>query len=319
MEILKVDNLKTYFKIGQEELKAVDDVSFTLRQGESLGLVGESGCGKTTTALSIMKLIPKNGRIAGGKILYQGENLASKSNVEIRKIRWKEISIIFQGAMNALNPVLTVGEQIKEAILLHEQIDEADSRKRVLELFEMVEIDKKRVMQYPHEFSGGMRQRVMIAMALSCRPKIIIGDEPTTALDVMVQAQIFDLIGELRKELDMSMILITHDLSIISETCERIAVMYGGKILEMGKIEEIYENPMNPYTKLLLSSFPDLSKEKRMPSSIPGYPPNLIKPPSGCRFHPRCPIATEICSQEEPKLCCTSDTHSYSCHRGGGF
>lgn len=319
MEILKVDNLKTYFKIGQEELKAVDDVSFTLRQGESLGLVGESGCGKTTTALSIMKLIPKNGRIAGGKILYQGENLASKSNVEIRKIRWKEISIIFQGAMNALNPVLTVGEQIKEAILLHEQIDEADSRKRVLELFEMVEIDKKRVMQYPHEFSGGMRQRVMIAMALSCRPKIIIGDEPTTALDVMVQAQIFDLIGELRKELDMSMILITHDLSIISETCERIAVMYGGKILEMGKIEEIYENPVNPYTKLLLSSFPDLSKEKRMPSSIPGYPPNLIKPPSGCRFHPRCPIATEICSQEEPKLCCTSDTHSYSCHRGGGF
>lgn len=319
MEILKVDNLKTYFKIGQEELKAVDDVSFTLRQGESLGLVGESGCGKTTTALSIMKLIPKNGRIAGGKILYQGENLASKSNVEIRKIRWKEISIIFQGAMNALNPVLTVGEQIKEAILLHEQIDEADSRKRVLELFEMVEIDKKRVMQYPHEFSGGMRQRVMIAMALSCRPKIIIGDEPTTALDVMVQAQIFDLIGELRKELDMSMILITHDLSIISETCERIAVMYGGKILEMGKIEEIYENPMNPYTKLLLSSFPDLSKEKRMPSSIPGYPPNLIKPPLGCRFHPRCPIATEICSQEEPKLCCTSDTHSYSCHRGGGF
>ena len=251
-----------------------------------------------------MKLIPKNGRIAGGKILYQGENLASKSNVEIRKIRWKEISIIFQGAMNALNPVLTVGEQIKEAILLHEQIDEADSRKRVLELFEMVEIDKKRVMQYPHEFSGGMRQRVMIAMALSCRPKIIIGDEPTTALDVMVQAQIFDLIGELRKELDMSMILITHDLSIISETCERIAVMYGGKILEMGKIEEIYENPMNPYTKLLLSSFPDLSKEKRMPSSIPGYPPNLIKPPSGCRFHPRCPIATKYQS-EEPKLCCT--------------
>lgn len=221
--------------------------------------------------------------------------------------------------MNALNPVLTVGEQIKEAILLHEKISEGESKKRVLKLFEMVEIDRKRVTRYPHEFSGGMKQRVMIAMALALEPKIVIGDEPTTALDVMIQAQIFDLIERLKKELNMSMILITHDLSIIMETCQHTAVMYGGKILETGNTHEICESPMNPYTKLLLSSFPDLSKERHMPSSIPGYPPDLTSPPTGCRFHPRCPIANDRCVKEEPKPCFISDTHSYSCHKGGVF
>lgn len=319
MEILKVKNLKTYFEIGKEKFKAVDDVSFSLNEGESLGLVGESGCGKTTTALSIMRLIPKNGWIADGEILYKGMDLTKKSIEDIRKFRWKEISIIFQGAMNALNPVLTVGEQIKEAILLHEKISETECKKRVLELFDMVEIDKKRVTRYPHEFSGGMKQRVMIAMALSLKPKIIIGDEPTTALDVMVQAQIFDLIERLKKELNMSMILITHDLSIIAENCQHTAVMYGGKILEKGETNEICEKPMNPYTKLLLESFPDLNKEKHMPSSIPGYPPDLTNPPAGCRFHPRCPIADGICASVEPKPCYISDTHSYSCHKGGAL
>lgn len=319
MEILKVKNLKTYFEIGNENFKAVDDVSFSLNEGESLGLVGESGCGKTTTALSIMRLVPKNGWISGGEILYKGSDLTKKSIEDIRKIRWKEISIIFQGAMNALNPVLTVGEQIKEAILLHESISERESKKRVLELFEMVEIDKKRATRYPHEFSGGMKQRVIIAMALALKPKIVIGDEPTTALDVMVQAQIFDLIERLKKELNMSMILITHDLSIITENCQHTAVMYGGKILETGSTDEICSSPMNPYTKLLLGSFPDLSKERHMPSSIPGYPPDLVNPPTGCRFHPRCPIADDICTKKEPEPCYVTDTHSYSCHKGGVF
>ncbi|HPL52794.1 MAG TPA: ABC transporter ATP-binding protein [Bacillota bacterium] len=319
MEILKVKDLKIYFKTGGKELRAVDGVSFSLFDGEALGLVGESGCGKTTTALSIMRLLPQNGRIAQGEIIFQGEDLIKKSDKDIRKVRWKDISIIFQGAMNALNPVITVGEQIKEAILLHDQADENEARRRVKELFELVELDKKRVRQYPHEFSGGMRQRVMIAMALACRPKIIIGDEPTTALDVMVQSQVFELIGKLRAELGMSMILITHDLSVLSETCERAAVMYGGKILECGRIEELYSNPMNPYTSMLLSSFPDISKEKRMPSSIPGLPPGLINPPEGCRFHPRCPHALEICRKEEPAIEFITETHSYACHRGGAY
>lgn len=319
MEILNVKDLKTYFKIGGKELKAVDGVSFSLNQGEALGLVGESGCGKTTTALSIMKLLPQNGRIAQGEIIFCGEDLVKKSDIEIRKIRWKDISIIFQGAMNALNPVITVGEQIKEAILLHEQIDEDEARRRVKDLFEMVEIDSRRVRQYPHEFSGGMRQRVMIAMALACRPKIVIGDEPTTALDVMVQSQIFDLISKLRDELNMSMILITHDLSVLADTCDKAAVMYGGKILEWGRVEELYESPMNPYTRLLLSSFPDITKEKKMPSSIQGTPPNLINPPKGCRFHPRCPYALEICGKKEPRIVFQSETHGYACHRGGRY
>ncbi len=317
MEILSVKDLKTYFKIGGKELKAVDGVSFSLLSGEALGLVGESGCGKTTTALSIMRLLSQNGRIAGGEIIFCGEDIVKKSDREIREIRWKDISIIFQGAMNALNPVIAVGDQIKEAILLHEKTSENEARKRVKELFELVEIDKKRVRQYPNEFSGGMRQRVMIAMALACRPKVIIGDEPTTALDVMVQAQIFELIGKLRAELGMAMILITHDLSVLSDTCERAAIMYGGKILECGRIEELYSNPMNPYTNLLLSSYPDITKDKKMPSSIPGSPPELINPPQGCRFHPRCPYSLEKCKNVEPAIEFVSETHSYSCHRGG--
>ena len=266
-----------------------------------------------------MKLLPKNGRIVHGEIILCGEDLVKKSDKDIRKIRWKDISIVFQGAMNALNPVISVGDQIKEAILLHEQTDENEARRRVKELFELVEIDKKRVRQYPHEFSGGMRQRVMIAMALALRPKIIIGDEPTTALDVIVQDQIFELIGRLRAEFGMSMILITHDLSHLTDTCDRAAVMYGGKIFECGKIEELCSNPMNPYTSLLLSSFPDINKEKKMPLSIPGSPPVLIDPPGGCRFYPRCPYALEVCAKDEPAVEFASETHSYACHRGGRY
>lgn len=317
MELLRVNNLKTYFKIDNKKLKAVDGVSFGLESGEALGLVGESGCGKTTTALSIMRLIPKNGRIVEGEILYKGEDIVKKSDEEIRRLRWKDISIIFQGAMNALNPVIAVGDLIKESILLHEDISEAEAKKRVKMLFDLVEIDRKRVTQYPHEFSGGMRQRVMIAMALACRPSIIIGDEPTTALDVMVQAQIFELIEKLRKEMNMAMILITHDLSVLGDTCDKVAVMYAGKIVEYGTIEEIYYDCRHPYTRILLRSFPDIGREKLMPSSIPGTPPDLINPPSGCRFYPRCPSAREICREVEPLIKNVGATHYFACHEGG--
>lgn len=317
MQMLEVKDLKTYFHMGDSLVRAVDGVSFSLARGEALGLVGESGCGKTTTALSIMQLLPKNATIAGGEIFFNGEDLVKKQRREIRKIRWKEIAIIFQGAMNALNPVLTVGDQIKEAILLHEDVGEDAARKRVKELFELVEIDAKRVRRYPHEFSGGMRQRVMIAMALACRPKIVIGDEPTTALDVMVQAQIFELLERLRAELNMGLLLITHDLSVLGDTCDKAAVMYAGQIVEYGRIEEIYANPLHPYTKLLLQSFPAISGEKKIPSTIAGTPPNMADLPAGCRFHPRCPGAQAICAELAPLSVAVTETHRLACHLGG--
>ena len=225
MSLLEVKDLKTYFHIKAGVVKAVDGVSFTLDEGKAIGLVGESGCGKTTTALSIMKLLPPEGRIEGGEILFDGVNLVNESDEEIRKKRWKDISLIFQGAMNAFNPVIRVGDQIIEAIRTHEDVSYEEARKRAGELFELVEIKKDLIDRYPHEFSGGMKQRAMIAMALACNPKLVIGDEPTTALDVMIQAQILDLLERLRKEMKMSMILITHDLSVMAETCDYVAVM----------------------------------------------------------------------------------------------
>jgi peptide/nickel transport system ATP-binding protein len=317
--ILEVKDLKTSFSLSgyKESFNAVDGVSFTLNKGETLGLVGESGSGKTTTALSLMRLLPQNGKISEGSIKLLGKDIVSMDEQELMKTRWKDISIIFQGAMNSLNPVLTIGEQIKEAILLHEKIDEKSAKTRVKQLFEKVEIDSKRILQYPHEFSGGMRQRAMIAMALACNPKLIIGDEPTTALDVMVQSQIFYLLENLRKEMDLSMILITHDLSVLGDTCDKAAIMYGGKIVEIGTVEELYYNAKHPYTKILLSSFPDVKKERRLPESIKGNPPSLINPPKGCRFHPRCPMAKEICSLVEPPTVVQTQTHNYSCHFGG--
>lgn len=229
MKLLEVKNLKTYFDTSKGQLKAVDDVSFDLDYGEALGLVGESGCGKTTSALSICRLLPKEGKVCGGEILLEGSDLAKLSDDEIRRHRWKDISVIFQGAMNALNPVMNIGDQIAEAVMLHDGLSKADALKRAGDLLELVEISRGRVANYPHEFSGGMKQRVMIAMALACNPKVVIGDEPTTALDVMVQAQILNLLEKLRKELNMGLILITHDLSILGETCDKIAVMYAGK------------------------------------------------------------------------------------------
>lgn len=317
MSLLEVKDLKTYFHIKDGVVKAVDGVSFTLDEGEAIGLVGESGCGKTTTALSIMKLLPTEGRIEGGEILFNGVNLVDKSDEEIRKKRWKDISLIFQGAMNAFNPVIRVGEQIIEAIRIHEDVSYEEARKRAGELFELVEIKRNLIDRYPHEFSGGMKQRAMIAMALACNPKLVIGDEPTTALDVMIQAQILDLLERLRKEMKMSMILITHDLSVMAETCDYVAVMYAGKIMEIGRVEKILENPLHPYTEKLIKAFPDIHGEKVMVESIPGVPPNLIEPPSGCRFHDRCHCAMEICKLKEPEVVQIEDDHKVACHLRG--
>lgn len=317
MELLAVKNLQTYFQMKEGVGRAVDDVSFVLREGEALGIVGESGCGKTTMALSLMRLLPPNGKIAGGEILYKGEDIVQKTPEELQRFRWKEISIIFQGAMNALNPVVSIGEQIKEAVLLHENITEQEAVQRVKGLFDLVEIEPRRMSCYPHEFSGGMRQRAMIAMALACNPKIIIGDEPTTALDVMVQAQIFELIERLRQEFKMAMLLITHDLSVLGDTCDRAAVMYAGKIVEVGTVEDIFYRAAHPYTQRLLRSFPHLDKEKELVDSIPGTPPSLLNPPPGCRFHPRCSKASPICSQMEPQMLKISADHHVACHKWG--
>lgn len=319
MALLRVNNLKTYFQISAGIVKAVDDVSFVLNNGESMGLVGESGCGKTTTALSINKLLPQEGKIVSGEIFLEERNILKLNDSEIKKIRWNDISMIFQGAMNALNPVMKIGDQIAEAIILHKKVSYKEAIEKSEELFKLVELEPKRISNYPHEFSGGMKQRAMIAMALACDPKLIIADEPTTALDVMVQAQILNLLDKLRKEVNMGLILISHNLSILGETCDKIAVMYAGKIVELGNVEDIYNNNMHPYTNQLLSSFPNIHKEKKIPEPIDGIPPDLINPPSGCRFHPRCLYAENICKEKEPEMIKINENHDYSCHFGGIF
>ena len=305
--LLEVRDLKTYFHTKEGIAKAVDGISFEVNEGASFGFVGESGCGKTTAALSIIKLLPKNGRIEGGQVLFRGEDLTAKSDEEIRMRRWKDVSIVFQGAMNSLNPVMRICKQIVEAIRLHEDISIPEARERVKRLFAQVGLNPALLDQYPHEFSGGMKQRVMIALALACNPRLIIGDEPTTALDVMVQAQILDLLEELRRSLNLATILISHDLSVIFDACERLAVMYCGKIVEIGGAREIYLRPAHPYTRKLVNAFPDLELEKQrktgkraLGKSIAGDPPNPLDRITGCKFHPRCEWAEPRCVEEEP-------------------
>jgi len=319
MELLEVKNLKTYFKTQKGMVKAVDGVSYSLDYGKVLGLVGESGCGKTTTALSIAKLLPPEGEIVSGEILLEGEDLLKLSKNKFKRKRWKDVSIIFQGAMSALNPVMKVGLQIAEALMLHEKLTYKQAMNRTKELFKLVEIDENRVSNYPHEFSGGMKQRVMIAMALACNPKVVIGDEPTTALDVMVQAQILNLLEKLKKEINMGLILITHDLSVLGEICDNVCVMYAGKIVENGTVEKIFNNHKHPYTHKLIKAFPNIHGERKLSTSIPGNPPNLLTPPSGCRFHPRCEFADEKCRTKEPELNKVGDHHFVACHYGGAF
>jgi peptide/nickel transport system ATP-binding protein len=312
--LLVVENLTTEFALEKTTVHAVDGVSFTLRDGEALGIAGESGCGKTTTALSLVRLLPKNARIAAGSVRMYGVDLIPKSDDALRRYRWREISIVFQGAMNALNPVVKIGDQIAEPMQERLQLSESESRKRARDLLERVGIPRKRANAYPHELSGGMRQRAMIAMALACDPAVIIGDEPTTALDVMVQAQVLQLLEELREELGLSLILITHDLSVIAETCDRVLVMYAGRVAEEGPVREIFARPRHPYTQMLLGAFPNIHADRRTLGTIPGSPPDLRDPPSGCRFHPRCPLVMDVCRTERPPEATVGDGVRVACH-----
>jgi peptide/nickel transport system ATP-binding protein len=312
--LLEVRDLQTHFRLRNGWVRAVDGVSFGLADGEALGLAGESACGKTTTALSLMKLLPGNGRIRGGSVELFGIDLVPKSEVAMQRYRWREISIVFQGAMNALNPVIRVRDQIAEPIRYRLGQPEETARHGAVELLDMVGIPRKRAGAYPHELSGGMRQRAMIAMALACDPAVVIGDEPTTALDVMVQAQILELLERLRRDLGLSMILITHDLSVLAETCDRVLVMYAGKVAEEGPVKRVFTAPRHPYTRKLVGSFPNLHADRRTLDVIQGQPPDLLDPPPGCRFAPRCEFAMPVCTEVVPPEVRFSDGVRVACH-----
>ncbi|MCR6692272.1 MAG: ABC transporter ATP-binding protein [archaeon YNP-LCB-003-016] len=314
MPLLQVRNLKTYYQTARGYVKAVDGVNFQIGEGEVFGLAGESGCGKTTVALSIIRLLPPGGRIIDGEIMFNDKNILAMSEEDIRKIRWKKIAIVFQGAMNALNPVMKVGDQIVEAITTHEDVSKEEAWRRAEKLLEMVGIEPSRAKDYPHEFSGGMKQRVMIAMALACNPQLLIADEPATALDVIVQAQILKLMRDLQRKMNLSMMLITHDLSIIAETCNKVAIMYAGKIVEYADTKRIFREPQHPYTRGLIGAFPSIKGPRRKLISIPGTPPDLLNPPSGCRFHPRCPYTNNKCKSIEPEIKDLGGGHYVACH-----
>ena len=313
MSLLEITDLAVRYRVPGGQLRVVDGITFAIEAGEAVGLVGESGCGKTTVARAIIGRLPENGRIVGGSIRLDGEELVGMREAQLRRRRWRDVSLIFQGAMNALNPVIRVGDQVIEPILQHEAATPKQARNRAAELFERVGINAARMRDYPHEFSGGMRQRVVIAMALANRPKLLIGDEPTTALDVMVQAQILDLLESLRRELGLSLLLISHDLSVVAETCDRAVVMYAGRIVESGTIAQALAQPLHPYTEKLLASTPDVKGERTIGRSIPGVVPELIAPPVGCRFHPRCDRAMAVCLEVDPPEL-TVDDHRVFCH-----
>ncbi len=313
--LLEVTDLRTYFHTGQGTVKAVDDVSFQVERGETLGLVGESGSGKSVTSLSILRLVAKPGKITGGRIAFEGQDLLGLSEARMRKIRGKKISMIFQEPMTSLNPVFTIGRQISEVLELHEGLTRRQSRERVVDMLRLVGIPmaERRVDEYPHQMSGGMRQRVMIAMALACRPKLLIADEPTTALDVTIQAQILELMKGLGRELGTSILLITHDLGVIAEMAKRVAVMYAGRIVEEADVVSIFRRPLHPYTQGLLESIPTLGAGRGRLYVIKGTVPNLAHLPQGCRFSPRCPVATDRCFREEPALVEVDPGHKVSC------
>jgi peptide/nickel transport system ATP-binding protein len=317
--LLDVRNLAIAYRDGSgEEVRLVDGVSFQLRRGEALGLAGESGCGKTTTALALLGLLPGNLYRAEGEIEITSDQgvmyLHRRTERGFRELRWNTVSIVFQGSMNALDPCMRVSEQMGEAIRLHDpQIDDRGVGERIEELFGYVGLSPRRARQFPHEFSGGMRQRAMIALALACKPEIIIGDEPTTALDVMMQAQILELLEELRRELGLAMLLITHDLSVLAETCDRVAIMYAGQIAEEGSIDELFHNPQHPYTQRLLGAFPKVGGSRELAPPIPGAPPDPAAPPSGCLFHPRCHKAQEVCTHTRVDIRTVADGHGARC------
>ena len=320
--VLRVEALRVVFGPPGREQVAVDGVSLTLGAGEVLGIVGESGCGKTLTALSILRLVPSPaGRIAGGRILFRGQDLAAVDAFAMNNVRGKEIAMIFQEPMTALNPVFRVGEQICETMRVHDGLSRAAARERALHLLERVGIGNpgQRLDQYPHELSGGMRQRIMIAMALACRPQVLIADEPTTALDVTIQAQILLLLKDLQRELGMAVMLITHDLGVVAQVVDRVAVMYAGRIVEEGSVADVFERPSHPYTRLLLQSIPSLEHEQERLQTIPGRVPGLSDLPPGCRFHPRCPDARAPCRERAPASFEVGPGHRAACIALNGY
>jgi oligopeptide transport system ATP-binding protein len=303
--ILRVRDLSTQFFTDDGVVRAVDGVSFDLMPGETLGIVGESGCGKSMTALSLLRLVPEPGRVTAGEVLYRGRDVLQMTDDEVRELRGKDVAMIFQDPQSSLNPVLKTGFQVEEAMLAHHQVERRDAARKAVDLLKRVRIPaaERRVKDYPHQLSGGMRQRAMIAMGLANSPSILIADEPTTALDVTVQAQILELVRDLNHELNTAVIMITHNLGVVAGLCSRILVMYAGRIVEEGPVKQIFKNPQHPYTWALLRSLPrvDADRRERL-RSIEGLPPDLIAPPSGCRFHPRCPFREERCYRDDPEL-----------------
>ena len=317
MVTLEVNGLSTHYYLGSKVVKAVDDVSFTVDKRETLGIAGESGCGKTTTAYSILRILPENGEIVKGEVLLDGEDLVRKSDEEMRKLRWREASIVFQYAMNAFNPVLRIGKQIIEVMMEKYEISKMEAKLKVGDLFDEVGLEPKRMMNFPHEFSGGMLQRAIIAQALSCDPKIIIADEPVTALDVIVQNKILDLLRKLQAKYDLGVLFITHDLSVVAENCTQTAIMYAGNMVELGSTSEVFNHSLHPYGSKLIGAFPSVLGPKKRLEFIPGTPPNLLNPPPGCKFHPRCPFAEPICKQELPEFREIRPGHFSRCHFAG--
>ncbi len=318
--LLRLDGLKTYFSTRMGDVRAVDGVDLTIDAGETVGLVGESGSGKSVTARSIMRLVPQPpGRFAGGRILFKGRDLLELSGAEMNDIRGGQISMIFQDPMTFLNPVFTAGEQVAEAIRRHGGRSKREARAATIELFRTAGIPnpEQRYDAYPHQLSGGMRQRVMIAIALSSRPQLLIADEPTTALDVTIQAQILELLRDLQQRFGMSILLITHDLGVVAEMCNRVAVMYAGQIVEQAPVDQLFADPEHPYTLGLMNAIPRADLEEAAPKPIEGSPPDLLRPPSGCRFHPRCPYAQPKCSAEAPPARVLTPVHTASCHFAG--
>ncbi|MCE4612422.1 MAG: ABC transporter ATP-binding protein [Desulfurococcales archaeon] len=314
MALLEVRDLQTYFYTIRGIVKAVDKVSFDLEKGEVLGLAGESGCGKSTIAWSLLGLVPPPGRIVGGSIKIDGNDITKMGEPEIRrKIRWKKISMIFQGAMNALTPVYTIGYQIAEPLIYHMGLSKKEAYERAAELLASVGLSKEFLNRYPHQLSGGQKQRVVIAMALVLEPDIVIADEPTTALDVVVQYQVINLLKRINREKKIAMIVISHDLSLIAQMADKVAIMYAGRIVEYGPSEKVFNDPQHPYTQLLLKAIPRLRGPKEKLAYIPGQPPDLRNPPTGCRFHPRCPFAFDRCYKEDPELVKLDKNHYASC------
>jgi len=316
MALLEVQDISIGYNTRKGYLKAVEGVSFDLEEGQSLGLVGESGCGKTTIGMALMGLLPANGSVRKGRILFEGKDTLAMSEEEKRSIRWRKMAMIFQAAMNALNPVQRVGNQIAEAILVHNpSLDKEAALSQVADLFDLVGIPRERLRDFPHQYSGGMKQRAVIAMALACHPRVIIADEPTTALDVIVQDQILDEVRVLQREFNIGIIFISHDISIVADMCHDIGVMYAGQLVEFGPWQAVFESPVHPYTKALLSSFPTLTGEKSDLVPIPGETPNLIRPPTGCRFCDRCPESQTFCQTTPPRWVDIGTGHKALCCR----